>query len=87
MAPIRTTSPSTRSSWRPAARSTAPGNWIYRHGALLANGVYSGGSSIGIPSSAIPQLQGQYQLVGVNQGEPWRLLTSAFLHYGPSTWR
>jgi membrane associated rhomboid family serine protease len=59
------------------------GNWIYRHGALLANGVYSGGSLIGVPSSAVSQLRGQYEIVGVNQGEPWRLLTSAFLHYGP----
>jgi membrane associated rhomboid family serine protease len=59
------------------------GNWIYRHGALLANGVYSNGNLIGIPANQISQLPPGYTVVGVSQGEWWRLLSSAFLHYGP----
>jgi membrane associated rhomboid family serine protease len=41
-------------------------NWIYTHGALVANAQYGDGT-----------------LAGVANGEWWRLLSSAFLHYGP----
>jgi len=43
------------------------GNWIYEHGALFASGVFQFG---GAP-------------MGVAHGEWWRMLTAAFLHYGP----
>jgi membrane associated rhomboid family serine protease len=58
------------------------GSWIYQHGALIANGVYLGDGLRPLAPSEIPLAQG-LDLVGVNQGEPWRLLSSAFLHYGP----
>jgi membrane associated rhomboid family serine protease len=43
------------------------GNTIYDHGALVTTAQYVPGGS----------------LVGVAHGEWWRLLTAAFLHYGP----
>ena len=43
------------------------GNWIYEHGALFASGTFS---FTGAP-------------MGVAHGEWWRMLTAAFLHYGP----
>jgi membrane associated rhomboid family serine protease len=42
-------------------------NWIYEHGALFASGVFAFGQPI----------------MGVAHGEWWRLVTAAFLHYGP----
>jgi membrane associated rhomboid family serine protease len=51
---------------------------IYQDGALIANGVKFGDRLAGVPEGV--QLD---NLVGVAHGEWWRLITSAFLHYGP----
>ena len=51
---------------------------IYQNGALLANGAKFANSLIGLPAH-VPYPN----LVGVAHGEWWRLMTSAFLHYGP----
>jgi membrane associated rhomboid family serine protease len=51
---------------------------IYQNGALLANGAKFANSLIGLPAH-VPYPQ----LVGVAHGDWWRLMTSAFLHYGP----
>ncbi|OLE00544.1 MAG: hypothetical protein AUG91_04075 [Actinobacteria bacterium 13_1_20CM_4_69_9] len=51
---------------------------IYQNGALLANGVKVGNTLAGLPAHVpFPDL------VGVAHGEWWRMLTAAFLHYGP----
>ena len=56
-------------------------NWIYNHGALFANGAYDGSQIlVGPPHATIPQ---GLTAAGVTHGEWWRLITSAFLHYGP----
>jgi membrane associated rhomboid family serine protease len=53
---------------------------IYQDGALIANGVKVGDSLAGLPKHAfVPGLAE----VGVGHGDYWRLLTAAFLHYGP----
>jgi membrane associated rhomboid family serine protease len=52
-------------------------NSIYNQGALVANGVIQNGNLYGLPSSITAP-----GLSGVAHGEWWRLLTSAFLHYG-----
>jgi membrane associated rhomboid family serine protease len=56
------------------------GNWLFNHGALLVNGAIQG-TNIGSlpPHATIPGLTA----VGVAHGDWWRLLTAAFLHYGP----
>jgi membrane associated rhomboid family serine protease len=55
-------------------------NWIFSHGALVANGVYQGGNVYPVPAHA--QVTG-LGLVGVAHGDWWRLVSAAFLHYGP----
>jgi membrane associated rhomboid family serine protease len=51
---------------------------IYQNGALIANGIKRNDTLYGIPAHIpIPDL------VGVAHGDWWRLITAAFLHYGP----
>src|SRR5919197_5837623 len=51
---------------------------IFQNGALIANGVKIRDSLVGIPAHLpFPDL------VGVAHGDWWRLITAAFLHYGP----
>ena len=51
--------------------------WIFQHGALVINGRYFGHQLGAFPPG--------YPLgtVGLEHGEWWRLITAAFLHYGP----
>ncbi len=61
--------------------SDGTGNWIYKHGALLANGVYNyqGFDLVpGPPGAVVPG----GAMAGTTHGESWRLITSAFLHAG-----
>src|ERR671923_1080141 len=51
---------------------------IYQDGALIANGIKFQDSLAGAPAGLpLPDL------VGVAHGDWWRLITAAFLHYGP----
>jgi membrane associated rhomboid family serine protease len=53
---------------------------IYQDGALIASGVKEGDVLFGVPKGIpIPDTLA----AGVAHGDWWRLLTSAFLHYGP----
>jgi membrane associated rhomboid family serine protease len=51
---------------------------IYQNGALIANGAEVGDTLVGVPKGI--DFPG---LVGVAHGDWWRVLTAAFLHYGP----
>jgi membrane associated rhomboid family serine protease len=57
------------------------GNWIYNHGALVVDGAYIPGG-VGLLQPHLLPPAGVH-MIGVAHGEYWRLLTAAFLHYGP----
>jgi membrane associated rhomboid family serine protease len=53
--------------------------WIFQHGALTARAVELGNTLI----PGHEQFLSLGPVVGVSQGDWWRLITAAFLHYGP----
>jgi membrane associated rhomboid family serine protease len=55
-------------------------NYFFNHGALFASGVYTQGSVATLPAHAAAP---GFHLVGLAHGEWWRMLSPAFLHYGP----
>jgi membrane associated rhomboid family serine protease len=52
------------------------GNWIFQHGVLVKDGIYDG-RDIFVP------VDSSFATVGVAHDEWWRLMSAAFLHYGP----
>jgi membrane associated rhomboid family serine protease len=58
----------------------ATSGWIFQHGSLVVNGGYIGGTLQPAPASVTVA---NVPLVGLTHGEWWRLITAAFLHYGP----
>ena len=57
--------------------STFTDNWIFNHGALFASGAYVQG---GVGTLAAHQAAPGFHLVGVANGEWWRMFTAMFLH-------
>jgi membrane associated rhomboid family serine protease len=55
-------------------------NWFFNHGALFASGVYTQGTIVPLGPHQVPA---GYHLIGLAHGEWWRMLSPAFLHYGP----
>jgi membrane associated rhomboid family serine protease len=53
---------------------------LYQEGVLIANGVKVQDGVFGVGKGQLPP---GIEAIGVAHGEWWRLLTSAFLHYGP----
>jgi membrane associated rhomboid family serine protease len=54
--------------------------WIFQRGALVVNGGYAGKQLVALhPGVTVAGVN----LVGLEHGEWWRLITAAFLHYGP----
>ena len=51
--------------------------WIFQHGALVRNGIYFQHTILP------PGVFGVAGNIGLAHGEWWRLITAAFLHYGP----
>ena len=58
----------------------ADSGWIFQHGALVINGGYVGHQLV--PVHPGTSFQG-VSLIGLAHGEWYRLITAAFLHYGP----
>jgi membrane associated rhomboid family serine protease len=57
------------------------GNWLFNHGALFASGAYVPGGVATLPAhTGVPP---GFHLIGVAHGEWWRVISAAFLHYGP----
>jgi membrane associated rhomboid family serine protease len=56
------------------------GNWLYDHGVLVANGIWQNGQLFPIRATGPGASLGT---AGVEHGEWWRLVSAAFLHYGP----
>jgi membrane associated rhomboid family serine protease len=54
------------------------GSWIYENGVLVARAVVLPNGQI-VPGVVEPSLP----TIGVAEGEWWRLISAAFLHYGP----
>ena len=58
----------------------ADSGWIFQHGALVVNGGYAGHQLVPLHPGATVQ---GVTLHGLEHGEWYRLITAAFLHYGP----